>query len=367
MSVATSVKVSATELERLIRGCFCGLGLSAEDCEVVAKALVYANLRGIDSHGVNRVPVYMRRVHAGLSGGSEKLTVVAQRGALCRMDAAHALGPPAAAKAMDAAVAVASELGVGLVALGNATNFGAAGYYALRAVERGMVAIVVGNAPKMMAPHGAREPFLGSNPLAIGVPMGEHDDFVLDMSSTVAARGKLRRAQALGQPIEPGVALDAQGEPTTDPAAALAGVLLPLAGPKGTGLAFAITLLVGVLAGADFDDEVASIYKDDSRPQNLGQLFISIDPWAVTDRSEVGVRLDGLVQRLHALAPAPGSARPRYSGEGAAARARQALRQHVAVDVRELQAVTRACAECGLTDVMREAETLIDRDAQPAS
>jgi LDH2 family malate/lactate/ureidoglycolate dehydrogenase len=359
MSVATRVKVSADELEGLIRACFSGLGLSADDCQVVAEALLYANLRGIDSHGVDRVPVYMRRVHSGLAGGSEKLTVVAQRGALCRIDAAHALGPPAAARAMDAALDIAAELGVGLVALGNATNFGAAGYYALRAVERGMVAIVAGNAPKMMAPHGAREPFLGSNPLAIGIPMGEDDGFLLDMSSTVAARGKLRRAQALGRQIEPGLALDAEGQPTTDPAAALAGVLLPFAGPKGSGLALAITLLGMLLAGADADDEVASIYKDQSRPQNLGQLFVAVDPWAVSDRDEGLAQLRGVADRLHALAPDLRSGPPRYAGEGAASRAREAQASGITLEVSDLRAVCRACKECGLDEVARQAEGLI--------
>ncbi len=359
MSAVGRTTVSAPALEQLVRACFDGLGLSAEDSEIVAEALVYANLRGIDSHGVDRVPVYMRRVHAGLAGGTDKLTVVARRGALCRMDAAHALGPPAAAKAMDCAAAIASEHGVGLVALGNATNFGAAGYYALRAARRGLVAIVVGNAPKMMAPHGARQPFLGSNPLAIGAPMGDGDEFLLDMSSTVAARGKLRRAKSLGRPIEPGLALDGEGRPTTDPEAALAGVLLPFAGPKGSGLAFAIALLVGVLAGADFDDEVASIYEDASRKQNLGQLFLAIDPWAVADRDQATVRLQALVGRLHALSPDPDSGPPRYAGERAADRARQTQREGIAVEVSELQAIADACHACGLSAVAQEAERLM--------
>lgn len=354
------VTVAAEDLERVIRACFRGLGLSEQDCAAVADALVYANARGIDSHGVNRVPIYLRRVHAGLAGGSEKMTVLARRGALWRLDAAHALGPPAAAAAVDRAMELASEFGAGLVALGNATNFGAAGYYALRAAKHGLVAIVAGNAPKMMAPHGARDPFLGSNPLAIGVPMGDHDEFLLDMSSTVAARGKLRRAQALGERIPSGLALGPDGEPTTDPSVALAGVLLPFAGAKGTGLAFAITLLVGLLAGADFDDEVASIYGGDARPQNLGQLFIVIDPWAVADRERSQARLRGLVERLHALAADPNSDPPRYAGEGAARRARRARSEGIALELTELQAVAQACEECGLPGVAVEVETLIE-------
>jgi LDH2 family malate/lactate/ureidoglycolate dehydrogenase len=360
MSTDTSVRLPVPALERLISRCFQGLGLPAADCQCVAEALMHANLRGIDSHGLTRVPAYMRRVHAGLAGASDGMTVLARRGALCRMDAAHALGPPAAARAMDEATAIASELGVGVVALGNASNFGPAGYYALRAARSGLVGIVVGNAPKMMAPHGAREAFLGSNPLAIAVPMGDQDEFLLDISSTVTARGKLRRAQVLGQPIEPGVALDAAGQPTTDPAAALAGMLLPFSGPKGSGLALAITLLTGLLAGADFDDEVASIYDPDSGPQNLGQLFVAIDPWAVADQERARGRLRGLVTRLHAVAPDPGSGPPRYPGEAGADRARQHQAAGLIMESAELEAVARACRDCGLPQVAELADELIE-------
>jgi LDH2 family malate/lactate/ureidoglycolate dehydrogenase len=116
-----------------------------------------------------------------------------------------------------------------------------------RAAQRGLIGVVATNAPKLMAPHGSREAFLGSNALAIAAPMDDRDEFVLDMSSTVVARGKIRRAGVLGTSIEAGLAIDSDGNPTTDPEQALAGAQLPLGGPKGTGLAFAITILAGLL------------------------------------------------------------------------------------------------------------------------
>lgn len=349
----------AATLAALMRRCFEGVGLSAADAEATAEVLLYANLRGIESHGFERVPVYMQAVHAGLAGGSERLSVLTRREALCRMDAGHALGPPAGVRAMDEAVALARSHAVGLVALGNSTNFGAAGFYALRAARGGLIGIATTTAPKLMAPQGSTEAFLGSNPLAIAVPMGERDEFVLDMSSTIVARGKLRRAHALGEPIDHGLALDGAGNPTTDPGEALAGALLPFAGPKGTGLAFAITLLGGLLAGAEFDDEVASIYADRRRRQNLGQLFIAIDPWAVEDRERGSSRASALADRLHALRPARGSPTPRYAGEAAAQRARERSSSGVPVAELELQAVARACRECGLPELGLQIDSLL--------
>jgi LDH2 family malate/lactate/ureidoglycolate dehydrogenase len=358
-----SVAVAARELHEVIRECFEALGIQAEDSTAVADALLYANLRGIDSHGFERVPIYMRRVRAGLSGGTEHVTVVREHRAVCRLDAAHALGPAAAVKAIDRAIELAREHGIGLVVVGNATNFGAAGFYALRAALGGMLAVVATNAPKLMAPYGAAEPFLGSNALAIGAPIPSHDEFLLDMSSTVSARGKVRRAGALGEPLDGGLAFDVDGKPTTDPAAALAGSMVPFGGPKGSGLAFAITVFLAVLAGADVDDEVASIYSDFDRPQNLGQLFLVIDPSRIGDVDRVDERLHGFVERLHALKPYQGFRDVRYAGEGGAARARARLAAGIPLSTGDLEAVASACRECGVADVAERVRRLARRKA----
>jgi LDH2 family malate/lactate/ureidoglycolate dehydrogenase len=358
---STATIVPAAALHETIRACFNALGVAEHDSRAVADALTYANLRGIDSHGLARVPVYMRRVKDGLAGGSERVSEVARHGALCRLDAGHALGPAAAVKAIDLAIEMAGSHGVGFVALGNSTNFGAAGFYALRAAQRRLVGIVATNAPKLMAPYGSREAFLGSNALAIATPMDDRDEFVLDMSSTMVARGKIRRAGALGTSIESGLALDKDGNPTTDPDQALAGVLLPLGGPKGTGLAFAITILAGLLAGADFDDEVASIYRDSTRAQNLGQLFVVIDPWRIADAKQVPLRLSRLADRLHDLSVQPGFDGVHYAGEGAAARARERLGTGIPIETVEIEAIMRACSDCGLPELGRDVGGLISR------
>jgi LDH2 family malate/lactate/ureidoglycolate dehydrogenase len=251
---------------------------------------------------------------------------------------------------MGEACDLAARHGVGVVALGGGTNIGAAGFYALHAARRGRIGLVTTNAPKLMAPHGAAVPFLGSNPLAIAVPMGARDPFVLDMSSTVTARGKIRRAARAGAPIPEGLAIDADGAATTDAAAAMAGSMLPLGGPKGTGLALAMTLLLVLLAEADPDDQAASIYADPDRPQNLGQLLIAIDPWTVVDRERAEATLDALVERLHALRPQPGADGVRYAGEASAARAREREAEGIDVPAADLEAIAQAADDCGLPE-----------------
>lgn len=209
-----AVLVHAGSLKRLVADCFEGLGISGHDAETVAEVLVDANCRGEASHGIERVPIYLQRVRAGLAGGTERMSVVTESGPLCRIDAGHALGPAAGVKGIDTAVGLARQHGIALVALGNSTHFGAAGFYARRAALRDFVAIVLSNAPKSMVPHGAVEAFLGANPIAIAVPLGDRPPFVLDISTSIVARGKIRRAKTAGESIEPGLALDEDGRPT---------------------------------------------------------------------------------------------------------------------------------------------------------
>lgn len=352
------VTVPEPVLRSLVHDCFAGAGIGEQDAAAAADVLVYANLRAIDSHGVDRLPVYLRRVAGGAAGGTDRMSVRAERGALRCLDAGHALGPAAAARATDEAVALAARHGVGLVVLGNASNFAAAGYYALRAARAGCLALVTTNTPRIMAPHGAGEPFLGSNPLALAAPLGRHAELVLDMSTTVSARGRIRRAAAAGQPIPAGWALDAAGEATTDAAEAMAGSLLPVGGPKGSGLALALSLFVALLAGADFDDEAASIYADAATPQNLGQLFLAVDPAAAGTLGGWPERCDALLSRMRALRGRAGSERVRYPGEGAAETARLRLRDGIPVERGDLEAIAAACGDCGLPGLARRAAAL---------
>jgi LDH2 family malate/lactate/ureidoglycolate dehydrogenase len=275
---ADLVTVDAAALERAVAACFTGFGVPAGDAALVAEVLVYADLRGLTGHGVYRAPAYLERVRRGLAGGTRDMAEIGGVGAARRIDAGYALGPAAATRAVDRAIELARTHGVGLVALRRTTHLGAAGFYVQRAARAGMVAIVTSNGPKAVAPHGAAEAFLGTNPLAVGMPLGRHGELVLDMSTAAMPREQIRIAAAAGREIPPGMAVDPAGRPTTDAAAAMAGSVLPVGGVKGSGLSLVVALLAGLLCDAEFDDEIGSMYSDFDRPQNLGQVFVVIDP-----------------------------------------------------------------------------------------
>ncbi len=350
--------LSTDELGSLLRECFGRAGLDAGDAERVSAAVLDANLRGQDSHGVARVPAYLRRLASGVAGGSERIGEPSGSGPLRRLDAGGALGPLGATRAADLAAELAEADGIALIAVGNSGHLGAAGFYARRLAERDLIALVTTNGPANMAPHGASEPFLGTDAFALAVPLGGGEQLVLDMSCSIIARGKIIRANELGLPIDQGLAIDAEGQPTQDPSAALAGAVLPFAGPKGSGLALWISLAVGVLGGASFDDEAGSMHGDDQRPQDIGHIFLAIDPWRLDERERVERRVGALIERLHALRPAPGFDRVLYPGERGERQRRERLAEGIPVAVRELEAIARACEELGYGDQGARARAL---------
>lgn len=354
-----TVNVPSAELGSLARACFERAGLGAEDAERVAATLLDANLRGHDSHGVARLPAYLRRLSSGATGGAELIGEPAGEGALRRIDAGSALGPLAAARAVEEAIELAQAHGIGLVAVGNSTHFGAAGLYARRIAEGQLIGLAATNGPANMAPHGSCEPFLGTNAVAVAVPLSGEEQFVLDMSCSITARGKIIRARELGLPLEPGLAIDPEGRPTEDPAAALAGAVLPFAGAKGSGLALAISLIVGALADASFDDEAGRMHGSDPSPQNIGHLFLAIDPWRLAEREQVEQRIAKLVERLHALRPAPGFDRVLYPGERGERERRRRLAGGVPVAESELEAIAAACEELGFEEPARRVRALL--------
>lgn len=345
---SATVTVDATALERAVAACFAGFGVPADDAALVAEVLVYADLRGLAGHGVYRAPAYLERVRRGLAGGTGGWTEIGGIGAVRRIDAANALGPAAATKAVDLATALARDHGVGLVALRRSTHLGAAGFYVQRAAATGMVAIVTSNGPKAVAPHGAAEAFLGTNPIAVGMPLGRHGQLVLDMSTSAMPREQIRIAANAGRSIPPGMAVDAAGRPTTDAATAMAGSVLPFGGVKGSGLSLVVTLLAGLLCDAEFDDEIGSMYSDFDRPQNLGQVFIVIDPGLLGPRERALARVEELVDRLHALRVAEGAEGVWFSGERGTERARRRRSEGIPLRPAVLEELAAACAKQGL-------------------
>jgi LDH2 family malate/lactate/ureidoglycolate dehydrogenase len=231
------------------------------------------------------------------------------------LDGQNGFGFVVATRAMAEAIAMASEFGIGIVSVRHSTHFGMAASYLQQAIDAGMMALVFTNASRAMPPWGGREPLLGTSPFAAGAPGGQQGPFILDMSPAVAARGKIRRAQRRGESIPPGYALDAQGRPTTDATAALQGVVLPIGGPKGSGLAMLMDIFSGVLSGAGYAGEVGDQYQDFERPQNVGHFFLALKPGLFISEEEFRHRMDILHERVKNCPKAEGFDEIYFPGE----------------------------------------------------
>lgn len=297
---------TAAELEAYAAGVFEAAGMTAGNAAVIGIDLVKANLRGIDSHGVSRIPMYLERLRRGLVTANPNITIRKVAGAVAEVDADNGMGFLASHRAMDEAIALARDCGIGLVGVRNSTHFGMGALYALQAIEQGYVSLIFTNSSPAIPMWGARSTFLGASPIAAGVPGGKHPPYVMDMAMTVIARGKIRLAAMRGEQIPEGLALDNEGHPTTDAAKAFEGVCLPFGGVKGSVLGTLMDLLSGVLTGANFGGEVKSLYFDHSGPQNVGHLFFAIKPDLFMSMEDFEGRMDAFADRAKALPRAAG-------------------------------------------------------------
>src|SRR5436309_12920755 len=235
----------AEGLKRFATHVFVRAGMPESDAAVVAEVLVWANLRGVDTHGVMRVPRYVDLIETGDMNPRPAMAVRTETAASVLIEADRAAGPVAMTRATAEALRKARDAGVGLALVRATTHTAALGYYTLMAAQEGMAAIALAASGPFMAYHGTRAAGVSTNPISIAVPGGERGPVVLDMSTGVVARGKLVQARKTNQTIPAGWALDRDGNPTTDPQAAL--IPLPLGGPKGSGLSLLIELITSLL------------------------------------------------------------------------------------------------------------------------
>ncbi|MEP7456616.1 Ldh family oxidoreductase [Phyllobacterium sp. SB3] len=285
---------------------FCKEGLSGADAAIVVEGMIKANLRGIDSHGLSRVPMYLNRLKKGVVNPRPNIRITRVMPAVSLIDGDDGMGFLIGRKAIDEACLLAETVGIGLVGARRSTHYGMAAQYVLQAIEAGYIAIALTNSSPAIPAWGSRTTFLGAAPLAAGVPGGNHSPYVLDMAMTVIARGKIRLAAQRGDPIPEGLALDSEGRPTTDAKKAFEGVCLPFGGVKGSALSMLMDLLAGVLTGANYGGEVKSLYFDHSAPQDVGHLFIAIKPDLFVPPEAFGERMDTFIERAKGLPKAMG-------------------------------------------------------------
>ena len=249
-------------------------GLNNDHASISASALINAELVGAYGHGLSRLKMYCDRISKKVINPKPKIKIKKISQSISHIDADNSIGFVAADIAIKTAIQNTKKTGIGMVAVKNSGHYGLSGYYAEQAVKKNLITMIYTNAPPAVAPHGALKSLFGTNPICFGTPTGSKVPFILDTSVSMINRGKIRVAARNNQKIPKGVALDKFGKPTTDAKKALKGVQLPMASFKGSGLAWMIDILSGVLTGGNHAGRVKDPFDDFSGPQNIGHLFI---------------------------------------------------------------------------------------------
>lgn len=309
------VRVDAEALEGAVADIFTALGIAQGDAALAARDIVQADLEGVASHGVMLVPMYVDRILAGSVSKKRQGEVVSDNKTAIVIDAGNALGQITAHQAVNLAVARAREFGMASVAVRDAFHFGTAGRYARLMAEQDCIGIVMSNTRPLMPAPGGAEAITGNNPIAIALPSAGDFPVEVDMALSATAMGKIRLAAAAGQSIPADWAMAADGKPTTDPNAAIKGMLAPAAGPKGFGLAFVIDLLCGGLSGGAIGSQVRPLYGDPADPYRCAQLFLAIHVGAFPAGAGLAQRVDEQARRVSNSKRAPGVERVYAPGE----------------------------------------------------
>ena len=268
-------EMKAFELKKIVFSIFLKSGLSKSDSKISADALINAELVGAYGHGLSRLRMYCDRIKKKVINPKPKIKIKKISQSISHIDADNSIGFVAADLAIKKSIQNAKKTGIGFVAVKNSGHYGLSGYYAEQAVKKNLITMIYTNAPPAIAPHGALKSLFGTNPICFGTPTGSKIPFILDTSISMINRGKLRVAARNNQKIPEGVALDKNGKPTTNAKKALEGIQLPIAGFRGSGLAWMVDILSGVLTGGNHAGRVKDPFDDFSGPQNIGHLFIT--------------------------------------------------------------------------------------------
>ena len=348
-ATAETVPVDAQRLSRAVADIFTAVGIRAEDAEVVAADLVAADLEGLASHGVMLLPMYIERIMKGSVSRLSAGEIVSDRGSAVVIDAGNTLGQLTARQAVKLAVARAQEFGLAAVGVRNGFHFGTAGRYARMMAAQNCVGIVLSNTRPLMPAPGGAEPLVGNNPVAVALPSAGEFPVEADMALSATAMGKIRLAAAAGQSIPADWAIDSDGRPTTDPAAAIKGMLLPAAGPKGFGLAFVIDLLCGGLTDGAVGSDVRPLYGDAAEPYRCAHLFLAIDAGHFPAGERYAERVRDQAARVSRSKRSPGVDRVYAPGELVWA-TRERSHGICQLDAQTVRALVEIAGRAGLRD-----------------
>jgi len=309
-----SYRFDADELTSFGIEVLTSLGVPEDDARLVSDSLVTADLWGHPSHGMLRLSWYVARLRSGVMTPLTAPQTIVDAGAIAVLDGGEGIGQIVTDRACREAVARAEQHGIGVVAVRNSNHFGTAAYWTRRMAAAGCVGILTTNGSPAMAPWGGTRKTVGANPWSIATPGGSHGPVVLDIANTGVARGKIYAALQRGESIPETWALDSDGAVTTDPRAAIEGLLLPMAGHKGYGISFMMDVLSGVLTGSSYAEGVAGPYVPDRR-SGCGHLVLALRIDAVIEPAEFDRRIDDLISTTKAVPLAQGVGEVFYPGE----------------------------------------------------
>ena len=339
-----TTRITEAALQQLAARALQGFGLVAADAAAAARILVLGDLFGVHTHGVSRIESYGERLILGGIKARPEIRAERVAPAIARVDGDNGVGPLVGFRALEAAMDMARESGVGIAFARGSNHFGPVGPYSYLAAEAGFASIIGSNSTTTIAPTGGRDARLGNSPVGFGVPNPGGPPIILDMAISVVARAKIRAALSRGEAIPDTWATDKEGHRTTDPKAALDGFLLPIGGHKGYGMALIVDLFAGLLSGAAYLTHVKSWVDAPEEPQNLGHFFILIDAGTLGPASWLAGRMNDFAAILHATPPADPAAPVLVPGEIELDKLARQRREGIAIDGAVLAMLERCAA-----------------------
>ncbi len=323
-------------------------GMPKDEADINTESLIEADLAGIGSHGVSRMPIHLKRLCMGVVKASAGIEIITEAASSAVIDAKNGMGAPASIKAMNIAIDKARETGTAFVTVRNSNHFGAAAYYSKMAVEEGMIGFAATNVTARMPPWGGMDPYFGTNPFSVAVPAGEELPVIADMATSVVARGKIVLADINKQSIPLGWAINKKGEETTDAKEALEGAVLPFAGPKGSAIALLIDVLAGVLSGGAFGPHINDMYANFTEQTGTGHVFGAINISKFIHPGLFKKLMDQMIREIKAGRPAKDVKEIFLPGEIEQKKRRDRLVNGIPLTYEVLKALEKEGLECGV-------------------
>ena len=345
MPVITKV-VKAEGLRAWSQKALMAAGVREADAALVAESLVAASLRGVDSHGFHLLPHYLDQIAAGDVDPAQTGHVASETGACLVYDGCNGLGQVVADICCGHAIRLAAEFGLGMVTARESNHFGTAAYWAMKMAAQGQIGLVFCNASPIVAPWQGKQGRLGTNPVCMAVPVGKRDPWLLDMASTTVAANRIFKAYSNHEPnIPAGWAMDSDGVATTDTEAAYKGLLMPLGGYKGSGLAMMVEILCGVISGGAMSTQLGGL-RVRGRKVRASQTFIAID--VLRMQPEFRERMDWLIDEVKSAAPADGFSEVLVANEPELRMERDRLQSGIPIPRGTYEALVKAAAQFGV-------------------